>query len=694
MLLETLTDKLKKFMEEDFVQVVLSFLSFIPKIMYFLVGCLLSFIDFFQITFRKLAGLDPYILHGNVVTGDTVYNIITESIFGNKYPALNTTFWALIILGIFMLIVCTLFAVIRIEYKPEKEKGNSKSNIIKNFFTALVSFAVIPIASFFAMFLANELVQVVDYVITNTHATSQVDKYTYFDQWDINSMDNDETLYYAGSGGNNKPLLNSNAQKSYIAFNIFGYKIPTTTEPFSGLMFKASAYSCNRFRLHGDDYLQQVKNVGANFGLFQSGQLPDDANEVAAIIDTAFSINAKMKTPENLKTTIENSKGDENVSNDYYRAGWFPVHWGAEEGNKNVTNFSKYNVELVWYFYDLWMFNYIVAFVGLFSLGKFYFQYTLMLMNRFFQIMALLLFAPIVVSTMPLDSSVSDRWRKQYVSNYAFLLFMVFAIDVISPLLSIVQDIALFNVPLLDYIISALFVIAGLNVVSTLTAALAKIIGDRDAAEAWNNAQGAADRIQNDFSKGVAATGSAFRVATLPMKVAGHATAWGIGKGLKIGRAEMEKKHIREGLESTYGIKDGKGLRSASNPDLENIFAKTKTAQDLTANGVKTTDQAYINAQARFVAMARAGSDNKVQNHTNWRRVQRELVGGEAWNKKQANIQNTNARLSRYSDNILTGMGKAKERYTPWVNSASQDLSNLAGNLPFIGGLFGKPKGK
>ena len=98
-------ENIANFISSEVVQVVLSFLSFIPKIMYFLTACLLSVIDFFQLTFRKIAGLDPVRVGGDVTTGDSIYKIIMDAITGggDKYSAISTAFWAIIILGIFIL---------------------------------------------------------------------------------------------------------------------------------------------------------------------------------------------------------------------------------------------------------------------------------------------------------------------------------------------------------------------------------------------------------------------------------------------------------------------------------------------------------------------------------------------------------------------------------------------------------------
>ena len=61
---------------KDLGNFLLGFLDLIPKLLYFLFTCLCSLVDMFQVVFRKLAGLDPIIISDEVVTGDSIYQII------------------------------------------------------------------------------------------------------------------------------------------------------------------------------------------------------------------------------------------------------------------------------------------------------------------------------------------------------------------------------------------------------------------------------------------------------------------------------------------------------------------------------------------------------------------------------------------------------------------------------------------
>ena len=191
-------DSLGEFLGNFVIREILNVLSIIPKIVYFLVTCLLSVIDMFQVVFRKLAGLDPIILNGEFNKGDSVYKIIIDALFNGDYPAIGTIFWSLVVLGVFMLIVTALLATIRVEYNPDKDKGNSKAGIIKNFLTGLFSLIIIPVASIFAMYLANSLVGVIDTITaTATADTTQLSQY--FDQWTNEEMNEEMQEQYQNS---------------------------------------------------------------------------------------------------------------------------------------------------------------------------------------------------------------------------------------------------------------------------------------------------------------------------------------------------------------------------------------------------------------------------------------------------------------------------------------------------------------
>ena len=499
-----------------------SIFTIIPKLLYFIVSCILSLIDLCQMAFRKMAGLDSVTISGESYTGDSVYKIITDALFTSRYPAIKTIFWSLIILGVFMLFITSLIALIRTEYNPDKEKGNSKAGIVKNFFKAIFSFAIVPIACIFGMFLFNSLVGVVN-TITTQSVLNSTEVTTYYSQWNaVADSNKDSGVYDEGTL--------DKVENAYMAYEVFGLHIPTNVQPFSGMVFRACAYGSNRVR-NNKDYFLVLKNNKV-LGFLDKFNEQGDA---ADIIDTGFAINAKLKETSNLsKDIVDTFYGD---CSKFINFGTWRYH--------NIESLSKYNVNAVYFFYDLWSFNYIVAFVAVVSIGKLYFGFVLYLMQRLFEIIGLFLVSPISISLMPLDNGDSLKtWRTLFITKFTLLVIMVGTLNLISPLLAICDNIQFFNIPFIDYILTTFFLIAAFNAVDSLNKMFAKIFtGDDKNYGAVGEAAGA---ITKNFTTGANATFSAAKLAALPVTAPTRLGAHIVGGKI----AEARKNKINQKIEN------------------------------------------------------------------------------------------------------------------------------------------------
>lgn len=463
--------------------VINSVLAFIPKFVYFLISCLLSLIDLCQVIFRKMAGLDVVSINNNDVQGDMLYKIITDALFNDSNPAVKTLFWSLIIFAIFMLIVTTIIAVIRTEYSGE---NNSKSKIIGNFFKAFGNFLILPVASILGIFICSGFVQLLDKITyeANTQTAVMKDLSTNFDKWGKKSIAGQEVY--------------TKANDSYIGFNLFGTIIPTSSETFSGIIFKACAYSCNRARNDVDFFNKVVNGTKQNFNVFN--EYADSQQKMAEVIDLGFSVNAKLQ-------------GDTSYS---IEGSFLPI--GDTDG---ITYLNRGNPELVYYYYNLWTFNYIIVFIALAGVGKLYYKFALGLLARLFELFGLFLASPIVVSIMPLDNGKAvDAWKKNFIGRVLILGVMVMTLNLINPLLSFAQGIKLFKIPVLDYIVLTFFMIAALNAVDTLNGMFAGMFG------AEKSVIDNGGKISEQFTKGVGNTLGAVDLVTKP----GQWAAKGVGK--------------------------------------------------------------------------------------------------------------------------------------------------------------------
>ena len=602
----------------SFLDIINGLFSIIPKLLYFIVACVLSLIDLFQVAFRKLAGLDPIIVSGETMRGDVVYQLIIDALFNDKYPAIRTVFWSLIILGVFMLIITSLIALIRLEYNPDKEKGNSKSGVVKNFFKAIFSFAIVPIACLFGMYLFNALVGVVDSATTMS-STQSAQVVSTYDKWSAATDSNQNSFAYGST-------TLTPREDSYMAYEIFGVYIPTTSQPFSGIVFRACAYGSNRMR-NDEDYFKVLKDANS---LNIIGSY-NDKNSAAEIIDVGFSINAKLKGTYNL---------DREITKEYF-SDFIEFNIG-KWSYKGITSLSKYNVNAVFYFYDLWSFNYVVAFVAMISIGKSYYTFMLYLMQRLFEILGLFLVSPISVSLMPLDNGDSLKsWRTLFVTKFVLLVIMVGTLNLVTPLVSICQNIQFFGIPVLDYILLTFFLIAALNAVDSLNKMFSKIFTGDD--KNFGQVGEAGDKITGNFQTGLQKTMAGARLAaktfTLPAKAIGFAGGIGVRSAMENRRQRIARR--LDDQERNADTQYDRGL-----DDLNNRESQISSQEDMLSSEREAIEQ-----------------DNATLNQFN------NQTGGFI----ERNEQNDQKMLEAYRRSHLAGKKKTDPEYQAYLENLKND---------------------
>ena len=481
--------------------IIINIFSFIPKLMYLITTSFFSILDVLQLLFRKLAGLDSYYIQtggiesaGDIIsggqtvqqTGDIVEEFIL-GIFTNKYPILYNVFWSFIILGVVMLFLTTLIALIRNEYTPEKDGSNSKSKVIGRSIKALLSFAIVPVVVFFGVYLCNILLRALD-AITSGSST------------DALGMPTTNLAQYSRSdeGGGD----------SYIAYSLFGFKIATNTTPFSGVAFKASAYRANRARL-SDEFVQLLSNNEiTNWNGTFSGA---DAETVATYIDNAFANNVQFQNA----STLDYSSTYQLTNN----VTVVDIIAAADTSAAAAIPFrtlDRYRVGVVWYYYDLWQFDFLVAWAIVISMLTVFINIIFGLMKRFFEVIGLFLVSPPVVALMPLDDGAAfGKWKGRFISKMLGAYGAVVGMNIMFIILPYIYRIKFFNIGIVDAIIQSLFIIVGLVSVKSFIALMSEIAGGDDV-------QKAGSEIAKDIGATVQKAGAA------AVKVAGLATGFGM----------------------------------------------------------------------------------------------------------------------------------------------------------------------
>lgn len=402
-------------------EIILIVLSIIPKFFYFLYTCAASVIDLFQYLFRSFAGLDTIYVDGKAYEGDLLYHFFVGIVDGT-YPALQAVFWSIIILAIIILFLSTLVAVfksetvVKIENKRgEKKVGNMKGKIMEKAGLALVWIALVPIVCIFGTYLGNILLKAVDGAVS-ANATDSI----------LQSVivNNDGDLKNASDAFEKNPK-----SQSYSNYDLFGYAYSCANTSFSGLAFKVVAYDSNRMRCTKDFaetviYADETSaTASGHFGIFN--QITDEV-QCAIVIDEAFANNAVInKNSPYSGKTIDPTKG---VSPKYCNDGWdFMANY-----DRPVTSFSKYNIGLVNYFYDLYKFNFLIAYAFIILLFPTFYKIIFGLLKRLVILVGLFMIAPALIAFEPLaqDGHFFANWKKLFLSYYVTVFASVAGMNI------------------------------------------------------------------------------------------------------------------------------------------------------------------------------------------------------------------------------------------------------------------------
>ena len=495
-------------------------LSFIPKTFYQLLTPVYAVIDAIQWIMRKVAGLDTiYKFNGQTnVQGDIVMQFI-NMIFTGSSPVLSNIFWSMIILGVLMLILTTMIAVVRSEYTATDAKSASKGKIIGNSLKALASFAIVPIVCFFGIFLCNVILQALDKVSTgSTSVTGNTINTTYF-----------------------KSEKTSSGDETFNNYSFFGYTVPTSTTPISGLVFKAAAYSANRARIDDSFYNKMLNNdkISANGAFTQNkGTDSNSAYQNCWLMDEAFANCFQLKSRayidrEPFKTEhmfpVTLNTGVMIVEHSLIEAGY--------------THFDKNNTALVWYYYDLWSFDYIIALGALIVVTVLLLYLVLGLIKRIFELTILFLVAAPIASLMPLDGgSALKKWREKFVAKTIGVYGPIVGLNLFFVILALLQSLELTGLAIIDKIVNLLFTIAGLAMVKDFTKMLSEIVGGEDTMGAGADK---AKEIGATAAK-VGKTTAAFAGAGLAVMKAGSLTSKAVAGG-KLAKNAYLKTEANEG---------------------------------------------------------------------------------------------------------------------------------------------------
>ncbi|MGN0961585.1 MAG: Mbov_0396 family ICE element transmembrane protein, partial [Christensenellales bacterium] len=119
---------------------------------------ILGLIDFVEMLFRALAGLGSTGSGIELSIGGKSGDILLQLL---RHQDVQKAFLAMCIVGIFLLIVTTVFQIIKVEYTTEGAK-NSKTPIFQKAFKGLANLMLLPILCVFGIVFANQLLGLLD----------------------------------------------------------------------------------------------------------------------------------------------------------------------------------------------------------------------------------------------------------------------------------------------------------------------------------------------------------------------------------------------------------------------------------------------------------------------------------------------------------------------------------------------------
>ncbi len=485
-------------------------INLIPKIIYLLYASLACVIDVLQLFFRKLAGLDVYYVDGKAVSGDLVTNFIAGILGINvnatdgvkfEYSALTTVFWSFIVFGIIIAFMSTIVAIVKSHYSYDDKSAKGPMQYVYTAGKAIINMVAVPIIVVLGLYVSQGILTALD-TMTSTSSGSVVSMFG------EGEKDKNGNLLSEGVGIDflSKPTETSqsatglNKSKTYIYYDIFGFgggivyghsssaEVPSSktlaligsrNQTFSGSLFKVGAYNANRARL-GQYKVSSNTSLDPSLDvrLYFLGAKSNDCKlfgnaktdtELASMIDTAFACNLHLKQSYNMTNW-------KRFSSDKYFTNYLC---------QNTSAFSKFNIGLVWYFYDLWQFNFIVGFAGCIVCVTLFINIIMGLIARLFMCIGLFLVAPPLFGLAPLDGGKAGKsWRENFMKQALMAYGAVVGMNIFFLILPYMNEIDFFNIAIADYFAQTLVIIVGLITVKAFIATLSGLIGAADANEA------------------------------------------------------------------------------------------------------------------------------------------------------------------------------------------------------------------
>lgn len=565
--------------------------SIIPKTLYLLITFAMQIVDIIQLLFQKLAGLDVYYVAENGTatqeSGDFLIYFLRKVLF--EKGTLNTVFWSIVILGLFLLVFATIVAVIRTQYNYD-EKPVSPTKVVGQAIKSLLSFAIVPIVAFFGVYLGNIFLQAINSATTVQGETMKFDESAKIKL---------------------EPYTLSDGKKTYSGINLFGNNIGMRNDTFSGMVFRASSYRANRIRNNADfralcdgtnETTKDGKYSGVTFGMFEV--TANDYETAAKRLDDAFVFNYRLDQNAYVNTDANSEMSASLGVGILFGDFTIPMYLAS------YNTFSRYNVAWVWYYYDLWQFDYVMAIIAIVALAVIYLNITSAMMKRAIELTMLMIVSPAVVAVTPLDGGgMQKRWRENFIKKTLSAYGAVVGVNLLFIILPIIRNVNFFNIPIVDTIVQLLFTIVGLTCIKDFMKMMSELVGGEDA-----------QSIGADVNKKMADT--AMKVGSVVAPAAGAGMKM-LSKGARLAKTGASNMKARAQVRKEYKDAHG-GSAKGFNQYARSNAGKTDIASKVEANAQtshvairKQNKQVMQKAKAQELAGRDWLTQQKVQDRMN-----------------------------------------------------------------------------
>ncbi len=557
-----------------------TFFDIIPKIIYFLFAAISSGVDAMQALVRKLAGLDVYYdAGGNVVEGqdpltEFLYGILGFGDSAPAYEALNTVFWSLAIFGVIILVISTIVAIIKSHYN-EDTAGTSPWKYIYTSLKAVFTFVVIPVAVIVGMQLTSFLLRTIDQITAGAGSSGEVEEMYGRDVAELFSSD----------------VAVGSTTETYAHYDYFGSRGTSSTTTFGGMLFNASLYSANRVRTGAIDEAT-IGNVrhGAHFegleveipiiGITVGGGSWVGGTQIFGNSEVVDGIESEEDRIEYIASQVDYAFAnclsfDDGLSYSQLKdqIGDAAPVWALSDifgiGKTSVDAFSKWDVSTVWLFYNLWQFNFIIAFIGGFTVFAIMISIIVGLMTRLIKGAALFLIYPSILGLAPMDNFKAFKsWGSNFMQQIFMAIGAIVGMNILLLLLPYVQSIKFFGVAVIDYIVNLIILVAGLLMAKDFITMVSGFVGGADANSIGQSMKGdIAANIKKGAGMGLKAgkLGVGVMAGTVKAEYALGKKAFGAGKTLyKAARSDGAGKRADKARKERLRAGSSKGGYTAS----------------------------------------------------------------------------------------------------------------------------------